>query len=295
MSRAAVAKHISGLRELGFALEASPRRGYSLSSWPDRLEPEALAPLVSTRALGRSHLHLGSCGSTNAEAFAAALSGAPHGHLVTADRQDAGRGRRGRTWHSAPMEGLYFSLVLRPSLPPQRVAPLTLACAVALAEAIESETGLSPLLKWPNDLLLGDRKLSGILLELRADPERVDFVVAGIGLNVSQSSFPDDLAATSLLMETGRPSLRPRILASLLGSLERWIDRFVTEGPAPVIAAFRARAALLGSPVTIHGVSETIEGLYEDIDETGALLLRDSSGALLPILAGDVSLRGPSK
>jgi BirA family biotin operon repressor/biotin-[acetyl-CoA-carboxylase] ligase len=193
------------------------------------------------------------------------------------------------------MEGLYFSLVLRPSLPPQRVAPLTLACAVALAEAIESETGLSPLLKWPNDLLLGDRKLSGILLELRADPERVDFVVAGIGLNVSQSSFPDDLAATSLLMETGRPSLRPRILASLLGSLERWIDRFVTEGPAPVIAAFRARAALLGSPVTIHGVSETIEGLYEDIDETGALLLRDSSGALLPILAGDVSLRGPSK
>lgn len=294
MSRAAVAKHVAALRELGFELDASPRRGYSLSGWPDRLEPEAVLPLLGTRALGRSYAHLSRCASTNAEAFAAAVLGAPHGHTVTTDQQEAGRGRRGRHWHSPAGAGLYLSVVLRPALPPQQAAPLTLACAVAVAEALEAVAGVSPRVKWPNDLQLGGRKLCGILLEMSAEPERIAFVVAGIGLNANTEDFPEELAdlATSLRIATGCAHPRPPLVAGILEALEAWTDRFVSEGPGPVLAAWRRRATLLGQAVTLHGPEGVRHGVAEDIDADGALLLRDAQGELHRVLAGDVSLRG---
>lgn len=298
MSRAAVAKHVASLRELGFGVEASTRRGYTLSAWPDRLEPEALLPLLTTRVLGRSYRHLPRCGSTNAEAFMAAMEGAPQGHTITAEEQEAGRGRRGRTWHSPPGTGLYLSVVLRPPLSPQAAAPLTLTCAVAVAEALEAEAAAvgvqaSPRLKWPNDIQIHGKKLCGILLELRADPERIDFIVAGVGINVNVEAFPQELAqsSTSLRLATGRHHLRPRLVASVLGAMETWTERFVNSGPKEALEAFRARAVLFGCPVTVSSPEGQLQGVAEGIDDSGALLLVDATGRRHSILAGDVSLR----
>ncbi len=302
ISRAAVAKHIAALRDKGFQVEATPRVGYRLPAWPDILAPEAVSPLLpEAPRVGRPYRYVPSCGSTNSMVFQEGLTGAPHGLTVAAETQTAGRGRRGRSWHSPPGTGLFFSVLLRPALRPMDAPPLTLACAVAVAEALEGETGLSPRVKWPNDLLLGERKCCGILLEMSAEPERIDFIVAGIGINISTPNFPKDIkaSATSLQREVAAsahdsaPLSRPRLLAAILDSLGRWVDRYVADGMEPVREAWRDRAAWLGEAVTIHAPDGVLHGVATDVSAQGALLVRDEAGTSHEILAGDVSLRRP--
>jgi len=296
ISRAAVSKHLGVLREGGFELDASPRRGYRLLRWPDALTPEAVIPLLETRAMGHPLRFLPECASTNTLAFSDALEGAPHGHTVVADTQREGRGRKGRAWHSPPGEGIYVSVVLRPQLPPQAAPPLTLVSAVAVAETLEQSLELeltpelAPRLKWPNDVLLGGRKVCGILLEMNAELDRVAFVVCGIGLNVNTESFPDDLVwpATSLRRELGRAVSRPTLLVALLANLEQWTERYVADGFEPVRQAWLSRAAHLGQEVRIEGPDGEQSGTVESLDEDGALLLRSADGRQSRILAGDV-------
>ncbi|MFH2009263.1 MAG: biotin--[acetyl-CoA-carboxylase] ligase [bacterium] len=290
ISRAAVSKHLGALREGGFQLDASPRRGYRLLHWPDTLAPEAVIPLLETQALGHPLRFLAACASTNTLAFTDALEGAPHGHTVVADAQEQGRGRKGRPWHSPPGMGIYVSVVLRPPLPPQSAPPLTLVTAVAVAETLEQSLGLTPRLKWPNDVLLGGRKVCGILLEMSAELDRVAFVVCGIGLNVNTESFPDDLVwpATSLRRELGRTVSRPTLLAALLANLERWTERYVSDGFEPARQAWLSRAAHLGREVRVDGPDGERAGTVESLDLDGALLLRDADGMQRRVLAGDV-------
>jgi BirA family biotin operon repressor/biotin-[acetyl-CoA-carboxylase] ligase len=298
VSRAAVAKHVSALRALGFAVQASPRRGYHLTEWPDILAPEAVVPLLAPD-VGQvySYRYLEQCESTNTEAFTAAAAGAPHGLVVAADHQRAGRGRRGRTWLSPRGQGLTFSAVLRPELRPADAPPLTLACAVAVAEALEREAGVVAQVKWPNDLLWQGRKCCGILLEMSAEPERIDFVVVGVGLNLrtDPSALPAEIAPTvASLAEAAAPAPlppRPRLLAALLSALGRWTGRYVAEGMPPVREAWRARAAFLGQPIVVHAPEGPLHAVAEDVDDQGALLVRDDAGQLQPVYAGDVSLR----
>jgi len=290
ISRAAVSKHLSVLRQRGFSLDASPRRGYRLVAWPDAVTPEAVLPRLGTRVLGQTLVHRDVCVSTNTLAFAEGVAGAPHGLTVVADAQTGGRGRRGRDWHSPPGAGLYVSVLLRPRLLPQAAPPLAFAAAVAVAEVLEKTLDLAPRLKWPNDVQLGGRKVCGILLEMSAEPERVAFVVCGIGLNVNADALPPDLAhrATSLRLELGEPVARPLVLAPLLGALERWVDRYVDEGFAPLREAWLARAAHLGQEVRVDTPNGTILGVAETLDADGALVLRLASGRPKRILVGDV-------
>jgi len=265
ISRAAVSKHLAVLRERGFSLDASPRRGYRLVAWPDALTPEAVLPRLQTRTLGRTLIHHEVCDSTNTLAFSEGLAGAPHGLTVVADAQTRGRGRRGRDWHSPAGAGLYASVLLRPELQPQAAPPLAFAAAVAVAEALEETLDLSPRLKWPNDVQLGGRKVCGILLEMSAEPERVAFVVCGIGLNVNAQTLPQELEhrATSLRLEVGRPVARPLVL---------WL----------------ARAAHLNQEVRVDTPNTTIRGVAETLDADGALVLKLPSGESKRILVGDV-------
>lgn len=290
ISRAAVSKHLAVLRERGFHLDASPRRGYRLVAWPDALTPESVLPRLQTRTLGRTLIHRDVCDSTNTLAFAEGVAGAPHGLTVVADAQTGGRGRRGRDWHSPPGTGLYVSVLLRPKIPPQAAPPLAFAAAVAVAETLEETLDLSPRLKWPNDVQLGGRKVCGILLEMSAEPEQVSFVVCGIGLNVNADTLPAELAhrATSLRLELGKPVARPLVLAPLLAALERWVDRYVDEGFAPLREAWLARAAHLGREVRVETPNGTILGVAETLDADGALVLRLASGEPERILVGDV-------
>ena len=205
LSRTAVWKHVAALRTKGYRIEAQPARGYRLVEVPDRLSALELAPLLGTHDLGRGLHHFETLPSTNAHAFKLAQEGAEHGEVVVTEQQTAGRGRRGRVWVSPPGLNLYFSAVLRPELPPQRAAELTLVAAVAVAETLR-EAGADARIKWPNDVQVQGRKLAGILTELSAEPERVHFVVLGVGvnLNAGPDDFPDDVAATATSLRLAR-------------------------------------------------------------------------------------------
>jgi BirA family biotin operon repressor/biotin-[acetyl-CoA-carboxylase] ligase len=213
------------------------------------LDAEVIGALLRTRWLGRAWRHLARCRSTNDEAAAWARAGAPAGAVVVADVQEAGRGRLGRAWHAAPGESLCLSVVLRPPLAPSQLPPLTLVAGVALAEAVAA-LGVVPALKWPNDLFVGGKKAAGILAESACQGQRVEHVVVGIGVNVNVSTFPVELEpiATSLARARGAPLAPAEVAAALCERLEAWHDRFLAEGPAPVLEAWK-RFARPGEPI----------------------------------------------
>ncbi len=203
------------------------------------LSEQSILGLLGTAWLGRNWLHLPECASTNDEAASWARGGAPHGAVVVADSQTAGRGRQGRTWHSPPGECLYFSTVLRPSLPVRELPPITLAVGVAVAETV-TRFSVTPTLKWPNDVLVGKLKIAGILTETASQGERADHVIVGIGVNLNVTSFPADLSpiATSLRLLRGRPVDRMHFTAVLCERLENWYEHFIIDGPDQIKAAW---------------------------------------------------------
>jgi BirA family biotin operon repressor/biotin-[acetyl-CoA-carboxylase] ligase len=290
VSRAAVGKRIGELRKRGFAIAAAPRRGYRLEGLPDALDADAVQPRLTTAWVGRAWRYTPETASTNDEAAAWARAGAPAGAVVVADAQTRGRGRLGRRWHSPAAESLYFSLVLRPPLPPHRVPPLTLAAGVAVAEALTA-LDLSPQLKWPNDVLLDGKKVAGILTEMSADFDRVHHVVVGIGVNLNTRVFPDELAAiaTSVALARGEPVARADFAALLCARLEHWFNQFIGDGAAGVAAAWKQHARLFGGRVRVVAGRDQVEGVAEDLDDDGALKLRLDDGRVIRVIAGEVT------
>ena len=302
ISRAAVAKRIAELRRRGFAIAAAPRRGYRLDATPDALTADVVGPKLTTAWLGRAWRHHASVGSTNDEAaaWARATPGAPAGAVVVADAQDKGRGRLGRRWHSPPGESLYLSVVLRPPLPPHRVPPMTLAAGVAVAETLLA-FDVTPALKWPNDVQLDGKKVAGILTEMSGDIDRVHHLVVGIGVNLNTRAFPDELAAiaTSVALARGggegggegaRVS-RAEFAALLCARLENWFNQFVTDGAAPVVAAWKQHARFFGRRVQVTAGRDRLEGIAEDLEDDGALRLRLDDGRATRVVAGEVTVQ----
>jgi BirA family biotin operon repressor/biotin-[acetyl-CoA-carboxylase] ligase len=262
--------------------------------------------------LGGNWQHVGSCGSTNDELLALGRSGALEGTVFTADAQDQGRGRQGRTWFSPPGENLYLSVLLRPDVPPARAPFLTLCAGVALVEAAAAALNRAvakgpphpaprqPIaqLKWPNDLLLGPRggplhKAGGILTEMVCSAGRVDFVVIGVGVNVNCQTFPPGLAATSLraqLPTAVGPLSVPGFASLLLAHLQIQYELFLAQGPQPILRAFETHAAYLGqpTPITVNSGDRTLRGTPVGLDDDGALLVRGDTGELHRIVAGEI-------
>jgi BirA family biotin operon repressor/biotin-[acetyl-CoA-carboxylase] ligase len=260
---------------------------------PDDLTPMRVAASLTTGRLGRDYRLLEVCGSTSDEAARLARAGAGEGLLVVADRQTAGRGRLGRAWHSPAGDNLYFSLLLRPPIMAALVPPLTLLMGAVAAEVLVA-AGVAPRLKWPNDVLLptpaGPRKAAGILTEMATERDRVRHVVVGVGINVRGDSFPPELAAraTSLQVATGRVLDRAELLAALLNALEPAYDAFIAAGPVDALARWRAHAAL-GGRCRIERDGLLIEGTAVDVDDEGALLVRDDQGAVRRVLSGELT------
>lgn len=247
--------------------------------------------LRGTLFAGRVH-HYFRIGSTNAVALAAAAAGEPEGSVYLAEEQTAGRGRGGHAWHSERSRGIYCSLLLRPALPPADVLALSLVAGLAVRAAVEAVSGGSVQadLRWPNDLLLGEKKVCGILTEMHAEVTRVRHAVVGIGINVNQESFPADLraSATSLRLETGREWSRVELLAALLKSLGRELRALEQPGAAQTaIARFeQASSWARGRQVRVEengGFTGTTEGL----DERGFLRVRTAEG-VRTVLSGGV-------
>jgi len=201
VSRSAVWKHICKLREEGYVIESSPKKGYLLRKAPDLLFPNEIREGLDTKVFGkRDIVYFTETDSTNTRAKDLAARGAPEGTLVISERQTKGRGRKGRSWFSPSQGGIYTSLILRPSISPSEAPKITLLSAVVVAETLRSLTGLSAIIKWPNDILINGKKIAGILTEMSTEMDAIDYIVVGLGLNVNTPDFPDDIRekATSI-------------------------------------------------------------------------------------------------
>lgn len=287
VSRNAIWKKIQDLEEIGYKIEAVPHLGYRLTGLPERLVPEEIRFYLKTRALGRHVFVFPSTDSTNRVALDMGRKGAPHGQAIFAEAQTAGRGRLGRTWNSPAGKGIYLSLILRPKLDLSQVSKLTLAAAVAVAETLEALGIRSAQIKWPNDLLIKNRKVCGILTELVAEADRVECVILGIGLNVNtaQSDLPPH--ATSLKLETGHDLDRNLLAAELLNRLESRLEQVT--GPAwnKTRAAWNQRSAVKGKSVKVTTLNDAVQGVAQDLDPSGALLVKTREG-IKKVYSGDV-------
>ncbi len=256
------------------------------------LSPASWTPLLQTRALGRSINHYEhTLTSTNLVLKDMARQGAPHGSLCLCEMQTAGRGRMDRQWSSPEGQGVWLSVLLRPNLPPENAPLITFCCALAMVKAVRQVTGLDAQIKWPNDLVLQGKKLCGILLEMVFDAQGFA-VVAGTGLNVRKGAYPPELADRATSMEEWAviPD-RGAIVAAYLTALEEYLSAIEQGGFSAIRADLRRACITLGSQVHVLGTDDTFTGVAEDIDETGALLVR-AGGELRRVLAGDVSVRG---
>ena len=295
ISRAAVWARIEALRELGYDIEASPHLGYRLVSAPDLLHADdLLSRLGTTRVIGRDIRVFERTTSTNDIIARLAHDGIREGAVVFAESQSRGRGRLGRLWISPARQGLWFSILLRPDLPPQSATQLTVAAATALARAIAQQTGLAPEIKWPNDILIRGKKVAGILTELTAELDHIKDVVLGIGVNVNLEAgeLPPDLrkVATSLKIESGQAMDRAELAVAILRELDGDYER-IRQGQFELVAAeWQQRCSTLGREVSIRIGERVIRGRAESLDAEGALLLRTQHGRLERIIGGDVTM-----
>lgn len=224
-SRTAVWKHIEDLRKEGYEVEAVRRKGYRLLRKPDKISEDEILFGLETELFGRHIYFQEEVASTQLIAHDFVNKGAPHGSLVVSDHQTNGKGRLQRTWHSPNGTGIWMSLILRPEIPLHKAPQMTLLASVAITEAIAQQTGLSPSIKWPNDILLNGKKVVGILTELKAEADQVHAVIIGPGINVNQTAndFPEELkdVATSLQMELGEKVDRAALIQTIMSTFEK--------------------------------------------------------------------------
>jgi BirA family biotin operon repressor/biotin-[acetyl-CoA-carboxylase] ligase len=295
ISRAAVWARIEDLRTLGYDIAASPHQGYQLLDVPDRLNADDLLGLVEGNSvIGRDIRVFEDTSSTNDVVEKLARDGVKEGVVVFAEAQSRGRGRLGRRWISPQRKGLWFSVLLRPNLQPQAATQLTVAAATALCRAIRGQTSLQPAIKWPNDILLGGRKVAGVLTEMGAELDHVKHITLGIGIdvNLSGTEFPLDLrkVATSLRLESGQFVNRIDLAAAILRELDLDYARVCSGKFEAVADEWEQQCGTIGRRVTIHVGPRVLTGLAESLDDDGALLLRTEHGRLERIIGGDVTL-----
>ena len=295
VSRTAVWKRMKRLKTLGYEIEASTRSGYRLIQSPDLLTPSEIRPFLKTKWMGKTIHHFHTLDSTNSKAYQLALDGAEEGEVVISESQEKGRGRLGRQWFSPPFLNLYLSVILRPKIPPHQASLITLMAAVATADAIQKFSGLLPLIKWPNDILLRDRKIAGLLNEIHSEMDRIHFVILGIGvnLNLDKRKFSKEFGAgaTSLKIEMGQAISRKIFLQTLLQELEKWYTIFMKEGSALILEAWRDRAHIKGRRVKVTSFGKALTGVAVDIDSDGALILETMGGERERVVAGDIAYK----
>ena len=293
ITRAAVWKKIAALREKGFVIEARPSRGYRLIQSPDLSGEEIMAGVRG--ALWKEVLYYNVLDSTNEAGTALCQGSGPlSGTVIISDTQTRGRGRLGRKWFSPPGLNIYMSIVLVPEIPPRDAPLLTILSSVACATAIRKQCGTDVAIKWPNDLMIGGKKIGGILTEIRSDPDRVAWAVIGIGINVNMDSghLRGDLRkiATSIKAESGAYHARSGLIIAILREFERFYGILIDKGGAPLAEKWRELSCTLGKHVSVSAGPRPFSGLAENIDDEGLLLLRLPTGELKRIGAGDLTV-----
>jgi len=290
ISRAAIWKHIQELRELGYDIAAVPHLGYSLLSCPDRLFPWEISCFLKNRAIGRIIHYYESLPSTMDRAMELALDGAPEGTLIISESQTRGRGRMGRLWMSPKYKGIYFSLIIKPEILPQQAPVLTLISAVAICEGLKQQLGVKAQIKWPNDILLDNKKVGGILTELSAETDTVYAIIVGVGINVNNDRKTLPHSAISLKAITGHEVIRLDVLQSVLTCFEQSYLEFKKQGIKQILDKWRTFSVTLGRRVRLSMSRKRLQLVGEamDIDQDGGLLIRKDSGLIERVMAGDI-------
>jgi len=295
VSRTAVWKQVKTLLAEGYEVESSPKKGYRISGQADILSPEEVRPGLATTVFGqKDYFYYREIDSTNNRARVLASEGYPEGTVVVAEMQTAGRGRRGRSWFSPANQGIYVSVILRPVLPLREISRISLVTAAAVAATVESELKLQPRIKWPNDVLIDNKKICGILAEAVTDMDGIEYIVVGIGLNINNQiqDFPADLRTivTSARAEHDRPDSRITVLQGLLLHLESYYLQLLAGDFTPTLEKARSLSMVIGQEVRLDTGQGFIAGQAIDIDDSGFLLVRDPQGTIHTIMSGEISV-----
>ncbi|QDI89978.1 biotin--[acetyl-CoA-carboxylase] ligase [Salicibibacter halophilus] len=292
VSRTAVWKHMENLREEGYVIEAVPRKGYQLKERPEALSQAEIKAGLPTKSIGQTTLFKPKVTSTQTLAKEAYREGTAHGTAVVASEQTGGKGRMERPWQSPEQTSISVSIVVKPDISLREAPQLTLVTAVAVAETLQQTTQLPVQIKWPNDIYINDRKVSGILTEMQAEADKMQMMIVGIGLNINQKQthFHEDLQekATSLYAESGKEWPRAQILQALFISFEKWYDAWIENGFADIREAWESYAALYTQPVKAMQGNQTVVGHMLGINREGVLQLKDQDGKIHLIYSGDL-------
>lgn len=296
VSRTAIWKYINQLKTAGYLIEAQTKKGYKLIKSPDSLIPEELNQLLKTEFIGRNINYLEQLDSTNLYAKRTAETDFEDGTIVIAEEQTKGKGRLGRTWVSPKGKGIWMTIMLKPQINPADAAKVTLLAACAVSRAIENTCGIYPKIKWPNDIVINGKKLCGILTEMSAELDEINYILVGIGINANLGieDIPEELQpmATSIKIEKGYPVNRKYLTAEIINNFEAYYKAFIETGSIKeFIKEYKEKSAVLGKKVNIKSSTIELQGTVIDITEEGALLVRLDSGELKEIISGEVSVR----
>ena len=295
VSRTAVWKAVEQLKKEGYMIEAVRNKGYRLVDSPDVMSKAEIESMVRTKWAGRSVIYYDETDSTNIQAKLAGENGSEHGTLVVADRQVAGKGRRGRSWESPKGVCVYMTLLLRPSIAPVKAPMLTLVMALSVAEAVRELTGLKAGIKWPNDIVLNKKKICGILTEMSTEIDYINYVVTGVGINTNQETFSEEIRkrATSLLIEGGRHISRSELVAAVMERYEENYERFMeTKDLSGLQEKYNGMLVNCGREVRVLEPKGEYSAFASGINEVGELVVTTPEGEEKLICAGEVSVRG---
>lgn len=294
VSRTAVWKAIKQLKEAGYEIEAVPNKGYHIVSAPDLMNKVELESIRNTTWAGQEIYYYDVTDSTNIRAKELAEEGHPGGTLVVADRQEAGRGRRGRSWDSPSGTGIFMTLLLKPEMNPNHASMLTLVAAMAVARAISKCANTEALIKWPNDIVIGGKKICGILTEMSAQFDFINHIVIGIGINVHNEHFPEEIAETagSILLQTGKRIRRAELIEQILEQFEHYYAIFMeTEDLSGLVKEYDSILVNMNKSVRVLDPKEPFEGKAMGITKKGELIV-DTWESRKMVSSGEVSVRG---
>lgn len=295
VSRTAVWKVINRLKEEGYQIDSVSNKGYRLLSEPDIITKEAILSKLQTKYMGRLVFCYDEVTSTNTVAKRLADEGNVEGTLVVSDKQNQGKGRRGRRWESPKGTGVFMTVILKPQIKPEYASMLTLVAALALNDAITDLTGLEGKIKWPNDIVVNKKKVCGILTELSAEVDYINYVVVGIGINMSMREFPEELAdkATSLLLESGKSINRAELIVRTMECFEGYYEEFLkTHDLSGLKEAYTKVLINKDQEVKILAEPNSYTGIARGITNEGHLIVEKDNHELVKVYAGEVSVRG---
>ena len=295
VSRTAVWKAINQLKEAGYEIEAQQNKGYKLMAAPDLMTEAEIKSLMHTDWVAKEVLYFDTIDSTNIKAQEFAEKGYPSGTLVVADKQESGKGRRGRSWVSPSGTGIFMTLMIKPDINPNNASMLTLVAALAVAKAITSVTGEEALIKWPNDIVINGKKVCGILTEMNAQFDYINHIVVGIGINVHNESFPEEISqmASSLMIEAGGKRFhRAQIIAETMSYFEQYYDTFLkTQDLSALVREYDELLVNRNKSVRVLDPKEPFDGKAMGITPKGELIV-DTWESRKLVSSGEVSVRG---